>query len=346
MSENQLYAEAAKAYRYRKRLVAPLLGFPGVRLTGTTIKLAQQNAEEHIRVLEELAGEFAPDVMFPLMDLTVEANALGAYTDFPVNESATVPKQEFDFHAMDRLSSIDLRRDGRVWSYAETVRLMNERLPDDIIRGAYVSGPYTVAGQLVGADEAAMYSITHQEELTDLCRLCNDAILDYVEVLIGSGAQLICVLEPSAMMLGPGQFESFSGAFLEEIFHRCNRSDVQSVLHICGDTMHLLNGMIDTGVDGLSLDSPDTGMEFTEVLSTVPENMVIIGNVNPATTMLNGSPDEVNQTVTQLLESMEPFPNFVLSTGCDLPLETPLENIHEFMETGRGYAIPDAIPGE
>ena len=31
---------------------------------------------------------------------------------------------------------------------------------------------------------------------------------------------------------------------------------------------------------------------------------------------------------------MAPYPNFILSTACDLPAETPLENIHALMAQG------------
>jgi uroporphyrinogen decarboxylase len=39
------------------------------------------------------------------------------------------------------------------------------------------------------------------------------------------------------------------------------------------------------------------------------------------------------------MKRMDPYPNFILSTGCDLPQETPLENIRAFMETGRSHQI-------
>lgn len=43
------------------------------------------------------------------------------------------------------------------------------------------------------------------------------------------------------------------------------------------------------------------------------------------------------------IEAMRAYPNFVLSTGCDLPPETPLANIQAFMEAGR--RLPDGSPG-
>ena len=42
---------------------------------------------------------------------------------------------------------------------------------------------------------------------------------------------------------------------------------------------------------------------------------------------------------TELMKQMEFYPNFVLSTGCDMPQETPLENIHAFMRAGRRYRM-------
>ena len=40
-----------------------------------------------------------------------------------------------------------------------------------------------------------------------------------------------------------------------------------------------------------------------------------------------------------LLEAMQPYHNFILSTGCDLPLEAPLANIQAFMDAGRGQPL-------
>jgi uroporphyrinogen decarboxylase len=38
----------------RRRLVAPLVGFPGLNMTNCTIKLAQQNYGEHFRLIRSL----------------------------------------------------------------------------------------------------------------------------------------------------------------------------------------------------------------------------------------------------------------------------------------------------
>ncbi len=83
MVRSTLAHMAKTQYEKGRRMVVPLMGFPGLAITGVSIKLAQQNYGEHFRAVKALAERFQPDVIFPLMDLSVEANALGRYTVFP-----------------------------------------------------------------------------------------------------------------------------------------------------------------------------------------------------------------------------------------------------------------------
>ena len=326
---------ARQAYERGKRLVAPLMGFPGIGMVGTNIKVAQQNHGMHFRAVRALAERYRPDVIFPLMDLSVEANALGRYTVFPRDDSATVPKQPFSDGELDVLRGIDIASDSRVISYVETVRRMRSLLPQDMLVGAYVAGPYSLAGLIMGADDAAMATLGTPDEMDVLCDFTRETITTYARQLIGAGAQILCVLEPSAVMLGPEQFKRFSAAHVRSIAGLCRGAGVSSVYHTCGNTMHVVEFMAAAGVDGISLDAPHTGVDLKAVAQCVSEDVAVIGNICPATTMLYGSAEEVRGSVEALLDEMAPYPNFILSTGCDLPAETPLENIEVFMETGR-----------
>lgn len=99
--------------------------------------------------------------------------------------------------------------------------------------------------------------------------------------------------------------------------------------------------MVATEVHGLSLD----GMVDMEAAAAhVPGDVVLIGNLDPVRVMLSGSTDFVRAEVRRLVDSMTPHPNFLLSTGCDSPQETPLENIVALVDetrayTGRGFGI-------
>ena len=337
--EGKLIDIVRNAYAKKHRLVAPLVGFPGVKMTGSTIKLAQQNCKEHFKILKELYNTFKPDIIFPLMDLSVEANALGRYTVFPKDESATVVFDSFNIKEIEELENIDIKFDGRVLGYVETLQLMNNGLPESVFKGAYVTGPYTLAALLMGAEEAAISTILKPEQLHLLCDLSTKKILDYVESLVSAGAQLICILEPSAVMLGPAHFQEFSMKYVQTISEYCRNTGTASVYHVCGNSMHLIEKMCESGVDALSLDSKEAGVNLTEVAERIHDHIVLIGNVSPIGSILNAKKEKVEDEVCTLLKSMERHPNFILSTGCDLPQETPLENILAFMDAGKNYRI-------
>ncbi|MEM2915007.1 MAG: uroporphyrinogen decarboxylase family protein, partial [Candidatus Bathyarchaeia archaeon] len=112
-----------------------------------------------------------------------------------------------------------------------------------------------------------------------------------------------------------------------------------TVYHICGNSMHLIDSILESNVGGLSLDSKYNGVQLSEVAKKVPENVVIIGNISPTSVMTFGKPDEVRKEVIELLNEMKPYANFILSTGCDLPQKTPLLNISVFMNTARKYKL-------
>jgi uroporphyrinogen decarboxylase len=315
------------------------MGFPGLNLTDSNIKLAQQNYGEHYRVIQKLVETFQPDVVFPLMDLSVEVNAVGRYTIFPVHESATVPKDTFDFGDIEKMQQIDISKDTRLFGYVKTMRLMNETLPLNIVRGAYVTGPYTMAALMMGSDDAAMATITAPDQLQRLCQFSMEKIKEYAGYFMDVGAQLICILEPSAVMLGPDQFRDFSAKYVKEIVTACRTRGVATVFHICGNSTHLLTEMVAAGVNAVSLDSREAGVDLVKVAQILPSEVVIIGNISPVNTILNGTPSTVAQEVRELLTAMDRYPNFILSTGCDLPQQTPLDNIRAFMEAGRAHLI-------
>jgi len=182
-----------------------------------------------------------------------------------------------------------------------------------------------------------MATVLNQEELHTLCQFTTERIQEYARLLIAAGAQVICILEPSAVMLGPDHFEVFSARYVRHIIDSCKYTGVATVYHTCGNTMALVSTMAEAGVDAVSLDSPEAGVNLSEVARTLPSDVVVMGNINPTGRLLNGRPTDVEAEVSVLLKEMRPYPNFVLSTGCDLPQETPLENIHAFMRSGRRY---------
>ena len=314
------------------RLVVPLMGYPGAQLTKSTLKQNGFNAELHYRSIYKLVERFAPDAIFHMMDLSVEAGAFGLQVRYPLEESASV-----EFHPvqsvadLEQFKVLDPLYDARLRSYLETMELMAKNL--SLMKGAYVIGPFTLAGLMIGASQIAIATIQNPDLVHATLNYAEDIITRYAKKMIKAGADLITIVEPTATFLSPKAFTRFSGNYISRI---ARRLDTMTVLHICGDTTRLARAMSETEVQGLSLDAL---VNLAEIAKVVSSNTVLMGNIDPVRVMINEKPEGVRRAVRQLLNDMAPYPNFILSTGCDLPQETPLENIEAFMGEGKADHI-------
>lgn len=305
--------------------VIPLMGYPGIQLTKTTIKQNLFNSKIHFKTIEGLVNRYSPDGIFFLMDLTLEAGALGLPVSFPVMEIPTVLEHPVKtWQDMAIYKKIDILSDARINSFLETMALMKSSLK--LLKGGYVCGPFTLAGLFMGASEIAIGTLTEETLVLDILKFCTDHIQKYVQALEEAGADMIAILEPTAVILAPDQFEPFSGHFLQSII---NEMTTIPILHICGDTKHLLEPMTKTGAKGLSLDYL---MDFNEIKSNIPMDIALIGNLEPVGVLRDCDEQTIKQKVKVLIDQMKDQTNFVLSSGCDLPVDTPLSNIQAFME--------------
>jgi uroporphyrinogen decarboxylase len=265
-----------------------------------------------------------------MMDLSVEAGALGLPVRFPLSESATVEWHPVKAVSdLDQYKVVDAMYDGRVWVFLETMRLLKRNV--NIPIGAYVSGPFTLAGLMMGANDIAMATIDTPDVVHATVNFCERVVIEYAKALQAAGASMICILDPTAMMLSPRAYWEFAGKCIQNLVRHL---DTRTILHICGNTEHLAKLMCKTGVHGLSLDSM---VNFPKVASMIPKDVVLIGNVSPVATMLQGDRARVHRDTLAFMESMREHDNLIVSTGCDLPPETPLENIQQFVETAKAF---------
>jgi uroporphyrinogen decarboxylase len=67
-----------------------------------------------------------------------------------------------------------------------------------------------------------------------------------------------------------------------------------------------------------------------EMMPHIPENVVAMGNISPARQFRNGTVESVSEETLNLLQDCSKYPNFVISSGCDIPPLSKWENIDAF----------------
>jgi uroporphyrinogen decarboxylase len=276
-----------------------------------------------------LIDKFNPDGIFPMMDLTVEMEALGLEINFPENAHPSVVK-----HPIKSKEDLEIFRNkwrgiaGRMRVFIEVMEKIARKY--SIIKGGYVIGPFTMAGELMGTTDIGINVILNPKLVLELLSFSVQIISEYTHAFFDAGADTVAVLEPLAVMLSPEQYKEFSLFTFKKLVSNLNNKPL--ILHICGDTNHIIELMLDSGAIGLSLDSM---MNFKELKDTIPEEVILIGNLDPVKVFLQSTPQEVTRATKNLIETMKDANNFILSSGCDIPLNTPLENIEAFMKAAR-----------
>ncbi|HRU06180.1 MAG TPA: uroporphyrinogen decarboxylase family protein [Candidatus Brocadiia bacterium] len=313
-----------------RRLVAPLMGYPGSKLTDTTLKQNMFNWGIQFWSLSELAQNLKPDALFFMMDLSVEVGALGMPVHFGLDESPTVDQHLVRAPGdLDKFMAIDVLKDCRASVFLNTMRLMKENL--DIPKGAYCIGPFTLAGLMMGAEEIALAAIDDPAFVHETLQYAAHVIGRYATALIESGADMVAILEPTGVMLSPRQFDEFVAPYVAQLVQTF---PVSTILHICGNTTPLIRNMAATGVEGLSL---DTAVDFPAAAKLLPDNVALIGNIDPISVLRAMTPAQVAAQTRAFLDATRDAPNLVLSSGCDLPQDTPIPNIKAMIEEGKKW---------
>ena len=90
--------------------------------------------------------------------------------------------------------------------------------------------------------------------------------------------------------------------------------------------------MCEIGSEALSLDSL---VNFKTIAPKVKNDVVLIGNLDPVRVLRDLTPDQVKICTRNFLEETKGIKNLILSSGCDLPQDTPIENIEAMIEEGK-----------
>ncbi|MHA1483736.1 MAG: uroporphyrinogen decarboxylase family protein, partial [Candidatus Thorarchaeota archaeon] len=309
--------------------VIPLVGLYSSACSGYPINDLLKDG--NLQAKSQLAALqcFKYDGVFTCMDLTVEAEALGASITFPQADfpyvsghPAESPGAVFDLEML----SI---HDARLLIFVDSAKQLVDRVGWSHLVSTYIIGPFTLAGHLIGVESLLEHAIEDPELTMKVVNYCQDVLEPLVEAYITAGAHNVVILEPTASssIISPKFFEKYSAPDLSRMVSRIHKGGIKATIHICGNTLPILHTMCDTKADALSIDS---AVDLKKAKEVTKGRATLIGNVD-TTLILTASKENVRKASRDCLEKAAQEGGFILSTGCDVPLETPEQNIHELV---------------
>ncbi len=311
---------------------SPLVGFHSAILFHKDIRKAANNGDFMAELQVKVASYYNLYIVFNFMDLTLEPEALGAKTFWNggVPSIGTSIPYENAEDTLDKGIST-LLEFPRIRANLNAIRIMHEKARDSLT-AAYVSGPLTLLSQAFGVTKVLKKAKRDPENIVKLLDKASKIIGIYIDALIESNAELIMILEPVGALLSPRMFDSTVKKFLMDLATHINRKGILSALHICGDTNHLLNSMLDTGVHILSIDKQ---VDIAEPLKR-NEKIIALGNVGTVE-LQTDTAENVYKISMETLQKTQGI-RHILSSGCDVPAHSKPENIKMIVKAAKDWA--------
>jgi [methyl-Co(III) methanol-specific corrinoid protein]:coenzyme M methyltransferase len=267
-------------------------------------------------------------------DMGVEAEALGAGVNFYSHHTdivyPTITKKVSETVAgLDLQVPSDLSKAGRIPLVVDAIRQLKEEIGDQVAIGAWVLGPYTLAGQLVDIGDLAKMTFKKKDMVDEVLSKLSNVLIEIVRIYKEAGADYITVREMGAGpdILSPRIFKTLIRPHLEEVFIGL---ESPKILHICGDSNTIVEEMALCGADAISVDQVN---DVAETRKKLGSEALILGNIDPYKVIVTGTPEDVDKAVKAAVDSGVN----ALWPGCDIFPAVPKENMDALMAAAKKY---------
>lgn len=311
----------------------PILSFPGVQIIGHTVDQLVRSGELQAQCMQAVSERFDTGAAFSLMDLSVEAEAFGAPVCYSEDDVPTV--HGILIHDEEEAEALKIPEvgAGRTGECVEGIRKACERIRNKPVLAGII-GPYSLAGRLLDMSEIMLLCFDEPEMVEMILEKAIAFLIQYAKAFKEAGANGICMAEPAAGLLSPTLMDEFSTPYVQKVREAVEDENFIFMYHNCGNISPLLDRIRALDMQAYSIGN---AVDVEKVLKVIPEDRIVIGNIDPAGTIRSGTPEKIRKETLELLNRCGKYPNFVISSGCDIPPAAPLENIQAFFDAVKEY---------
>lgn len=314
------------ALRGGERLALPLLTFPGARLAGVCVRDMVTRADAQVAAVTALHARYPMRVVLSAMDLSAEAEAFGCAVHLTDNEVPTVLGRRVQTRAEAEALALPAPGANRTAVYLETVRRLRQLPGQPAVLGGMI-GPFSLAARLFGVSELLGLTLEDPDLTHLLVTKAATFLTAYATAFRAAGADGVVMAEPTAGLLSPRALGEFSSAYVSRIVAAVDAPDFTLILHNCAARLMHLPQVLASGARAYHFGAP---MDLPAALRQVPAGTLVCGNLDPAKVFVQSTPEQVRAATQALRDATAGRPNHVLSSGCDIPPQTPLANLDAF----------------
>lgn len=308
----------------------PFAGVHAGKLCGYKADKMLRDADKLYESLIKVHQTYVPDGMPVVFDLQLEAEILGCELLWSEEAPPSVVSHPLEAQ-FDIPNKIPEAGEGRIPIVLDVMRRMNTAVGKETALYGLICGPLTLATHLRGP-ELFMDTYSNEQKVQELINYCTNIASRMAEYYIEAGMDIIAIVDPVISQISPEMFTQYLHEPLSDIFRDIKEQGVYSSLFVCGDATKNIEVMCRTQPDILSIDE---NIDMNEAKTITDAHRIVIGGNIPLTTvMLLGTQQDNVRFITDFLAATDNN-NLIISPGCDMPYDTPPENVTGIMDAIR-----------
>lgn len=315
---------------FDRKKTMPILSFPCISLMDITVNELISDSDLQAKGMKLVADRIDSAASVSMMDLSVEAEAFGSQTHISDYEVPTVMgaivTDEDEAEALE-VPAVGTGRTGR---YIEAIEKACKLITDRPVFAGII-GPYSLAGRLMDVTEILMNCLVEPDMVHITMKKTTQFLIEYAKAYKAVGANGIVIAEPLTGLLSPDLAAEFSEPYVRELVEAVQDDEFAVVYHNCGDnTIQMIDSILRVGAAAYHFGN---SIDMAEMMSKIPSDVIAMGNVDPSSQFCNGTVESIKEETKRIMgECCEKYPNFVISSGCDIPPASKWDNIDAYFE--------------
>ena len=298
----------------------PLLSFPCIQLMGISVRELISDSRLQAEGMAKIAARVDAAAAVSLMDLSVEAEAFGSAVRFSDHEVPTVTGAIVTDEEAAEALPIPEGGAGRTGIYLDAIRKAAPQITDRPVF-AGVIGPYSLAGRLMDVSEIMICCYDEPDMVHTVMEKATTFLIQYCRAYREAGANGVIIAEPLTGLLSPALAAEFSHPYVKKLIAAVQAEDFCVLYHNCGNNVpYMAKDIYGLGAMGYHFGD---AVSMDAMLADAPADVLIMGNVSPAHQFRNGTPESIREATLSLMKQCCCKPNFVISSGCDIPPLSP-----------------------
>jgi len=323
MNSRELVLGALKNEEVTRAPWVPFVGCHGASLIGVNCEEYFKSVDNMVNGVTKAFEIYRPDGLPALFDLQVEAEAMGCKLQYSKSNPPAVISHPLEDGIELKDLKVPTESDGRFPIVLEATRKICSTLGEKIAIYGLITGPFTLALHLKGTD--IFYEMMDEpEKIKELMSFCLQVCKNTARMYMEAGVDVIAVVDPMVSQISPENFEEFVAPYITTLFKYIKENEKLSSYFVCGNATRNIEPMCKCKPDSISIDE-NVPLDFAKGICS-KYGVSLGGNIKLTVTMLFGTPtDNINDAKNCL--QIGGTKGYILSPGCDLPFNTPVENV-------------------